>query len=57
MQAGSGVPFEKMKVAQLKEELAMRGSTRTGLKMVLQRRLHAMLVHAEIERCARTMEE
>ena len=35
----------------------MRGSTRTGLKMVLQRRLHAMLVHAEIERCARTMEE
>ena len=44
--AGGGVPFERMKVAQLKEELAARGSTRTGLKMVLQRRLHGMLVHA-----------
>ena len=30
----------------LTEELAARGSTRTGLKMVLQRRLHGMLVHA-----------
>ena len=37
---------ERMKVAQLKEKLAARGSTRTGLKMVLQRRLHGMLVHA-----------
>ena len=46
MEAGGGVPFERMKVAQLKEELAARGSTRTGLKMVLQRRLHGMLVHA-----------
>ena len=45
-----------MKVAQLKEELAARGSTRTGLKMVLQRRLHAMLVQAEIERCAQLMD-
>ena len=42
MEAGGDVPFERMKVAQLKEELAVRGSTRTGLKMVLQRRLHAM---------------
>ena len=46
MEAGGGIPFESMKVAQLKEELAARGSTRTGLKMVLQRRLHGMLVHA-----------
>ena len=58
MEAGGGVPFESMKVAQLKEELASRGSTRTGLKMVLQRRLHAMLVQAqaEIERRACDMQ-
>ena len=56
IEAGGGVPFESMKVAQLKEELARRGSTRTGLKMVLQRRLHAMLVQAEIERCAQLMD-
>ena len=48
--AGGDVPFERMKVAQLKEELAVRGSTRTGLKMVLQRRLHAMLMQSAIER-------
>ena len=45
-----------MKVAQLKEELAARGSTRTGLKMVLQRRLHAMLMQSAIERQAREMD-
>ena len=56
IEAGGGVPFESMKVAQLKEELAVRGSMRTGLKMVLQRRLHAMLVQAQIERCAQEME-
>lgn len=42
------VPFESMKVAQLKQELAQRGSTRSGLKMVLQRRLHGMLVQDAI---------
>ena len=46
-----------MNPAQLKEELAARGSTRTGLKMVLQRRLHGMLVHAAIERRTHDMEE
>ena len=48
MEAGGDVPFERMKVAQLKEELAVRGTTRTGLKMVLQRRLHAMLMQIAI---------
>tara|TARA_B110000027_G_scaffold85623_1_gene90847 strand:- start:284 stop:409 length:126 start_codon:yes stop_codon:yes gene_type:complete len=33
---------------QLKEELAVRGSTRTGLKAVLQRRLHGLLVQAAL---------
>ena len=32
MVAGGDVDFEAMKVAQLKAELAVRGSTRTGLK-------------------------
>ena len=41
--------FEEMKVAQLKLELAERGSTRTGLKAVLQRRLHALIVQAARE--------
>ena len=44
-----------MKVAQLKVELAERGSTRTGLKAVLQRRLHALIVQAAIERRASEM--
>ena len=58
MESGGNVPFESMKVAQLKEELAARGSTRrTGLKMVLQRRLHAMLMQSAIERQARQMED
>ena len=33
---------------QLKEELAARGSTRSGLKATLQRRLHGLLVQAAI---------
>ena len=44
MEAEGGVAFEAMKVAQLKEELAARGSTRTGLKASLQRWLHGLLV-------------
>ena len=48
MEAEGGVAFEAMKVAhqvaQLKEELAARGSTHTGLKATLQRRLHSLLV-------------
>ena len=56
MKAGGDVPFERMKVAQLKEELAVRGSTRTGLKMVLQRRLHAMLMQSAIEHLHQTRE-
>ena len=34
---------------QLKDELAVRGEARSGLKHVLQRRLHALLVQAAIE--------
>ena len=49
MESTTEVPFEVMKVAQLKEELAARGSTRTALKAVLQRRLHALLVQAAIQ--------
>ena len=56
MEAGGGVAFEEMKVPELKDELAARGSTRTGLKAVLQRRLHALLVQAAIERSAGEMD-
>ena len=48
--------FEEMKVPELKDELALRGSTRTGLKAGLQRRLHALLVQAAIERGAGGMD-
>jgi len=48
MQAGGELSFEEMKLAQLKEELAARGSTRSGLKAALQRRLHGLLVEAAI---------
>ena len=45
--------FEEMKVPELKDELALRGLTRTGLKAGLQRRPHALLVQAAIERAQR----
>ena len=48
MKAGGELSFEEMKLAQLKEELAARGSTRSGLKAALQRRLHGLLVEAAI---------
>ena len=38
----------KVKLPQLKEELAVRGSTRSGLKATLQRRLHGLLIEAAI---------
>ena len=44
MVVGGDVAFEAMKVDQLKVELAERGSTRSGRKAILQRRLHALLV-------------
>ena len=52
MLAGGELAFEAMKLAQLKEELAARGSTRSGLKASLQRRLHGLLVEAAIARRA-----
>ena len=58
MEAGD-LPFDEMKVEagpQLKDELQARSSTHTGLKAVLQRRLHTLLVQAEIERRADGMD-
>ena len=55
METEGGVAFEAMKVAQLKlggAMLAARGSTRTGLKATLQRRLHSLLVQAGLSRGA-----
>ena len=46
-----------MKVVQLKAELAERGSMRTGLKAVLQRRLHALIVQAARELQASEMDQ
>ena len=56
MVAGGEVAFEGMKVNQLKAELVERGSTRSGRKAILQRRLHALLVQAAIERCGENMD-
>ena len=39
-----------MELSQLREELAARGSSRSGLKASLQRRLHGLLVQAAIAR-------
>jgi hypothetical protein len=57
MEAGGELSFEDMKLPQLKEELAARGSTRTGLKASLQRRLHGLLVQAAAQRRAAAEEE
>ena len=46
MEAGGDLPFDLMKLKHLKEELVARGSARSGLKAVLQRRLHSLLVEA-----------
>lgn len=44
MLVGGDVAFEEMKLPERKEELAARGSVRSGMKAALQRRLHALLV-------------
>ena len=46
--AGGETPFEQMTVAQLKEELTERGERRSGLKHVLQRRLHGLIVQGAV---------
>ena len=57
MVAGGEVAFEAMKMDQLKVELAERGSTRSGGKAILKRRLHALLVQqSAIERCRDDMD-
>ena len=59
METSGDLPFEEMKIEQLKEELAARCSTRTGLKAVLHSTAAApahsaaAMVQAEIERRAR----
>ena len=57
MLSGGSMAFEQMKMTQLKEELGARGSSRSGLKASLQRRLHGLLVQAAIERRAAEREE
>jgi hypothetical protein len=52
MVAGGEVAFEAMTVDQLKVELAERGSTRSGRKAILQRRLHALIVQSAIKQSA-----
>ena len=57
MVAGGEVAFEAMKMDQLKVELAEPGSTRSGGKAILKRRLHALLVQqSAIERCRDDMD-
>ena len=48
MVAGGEVGLEEMKLPQLKEELAARDAKRAGMKPMLQRRLHALLMQAAI---------
>eukprot|EP00966_Prymnesium_polylepis_P137389 3174583-Prymnesium_polylepis.1 len=43
---GDAVVFEEMKVKELKDELMVRGASRTGAKGVLQQRLHTLIVQA-----------
>ena len=57
MLSGGSMAFEQMKMTQLNEELGARGSSRSGLKASLQRRLHGLLVQAAIERRAAEREE
>ena len=44
MRIGGDTPFEEMKVTELKAELDARGASRSGLKHVLQRKLHSLLL-------------
>ena len=44
------VSLEEMKVRELKEELMVRGASRTGVKGILQQRLHALIVQGAAER-------
>ena len=58
MQAGGDLPpFDEMKLPHLKEKLAARRSTRSGLKATLQRRLHGLLIEAAIALRDAAMEE
>ena len=57
MEAGGELSFAEMKLPQLKEELEARGSTRSGPKAALQRRLHGLLIEAAIARREAAREE
>eukprot|EP00966_Prymnesium_polylepis_P061552 1428430-Prymnesium_polylepis.2 len=41
--------FEEMKVKELKDELMVRGASRTGVEGVLQQMLHTLIVKAAAE--------
>ena len=56
MLAGGEVAFEAMTVDRLKVELAERGSMRSGRKVILQCRLHALIVQAAIEQSVDDMD-
>ena len=43
------LPFEEMKLKQLKDELAARGGRRSGLKAMLQHRLQPRLAGARLQ--------
>ena len=47
---GEAVAFEEMKVRELKEELMVRGASRSGAKGMLQQRLHTLIVQRAAER-------
>ena len=49
MMGGAGQSLAEMKLPSIKGELAAQGSTHSGLKAVLQRRLHGLLVQAAIK--------
>jgi len=52
MKVTPAVPLDAMKLNQLKAELAARGARQAGLKAVLQRRLHGLLMADAVTRAA-----
>ena len=46
---GEAVAFEEMKVKELRDELTIRGASRTGVKCVLQQRMHTLIVQEAAE--------
>ena len=57
MRTSGAAPLERMKLPGLKEELKVRGERHSGVKHVLQRRLHGLLVQAAIQAAIRRKEQ